>query len=230
MHSPNIVRALSKRGICSRKQAVEWVHKGRVQINHQIIRDPGRKVGDRDQILIDGKKPSFKRKRIILLHKPIGFITTRSDEKGRKTVYDLLSHSLGSQDWMFPVGRLDQDSEGLLVFTNDTALGHQLTDPRYEVPRSYEVLIDGILTLEDLDQIREGMEIGRGEKSRPAHVKILMKNTATTVLQITLTEGKNREVRRMFEALGKPVRRLLRTQFGPFRLGNLRPGEWREIN
>ena len=228
-HTDNLVRTLSKRGICSRKQAVEWVQKGRVQINGQVVYEPGRKMGPKDQILIDGKRPSSSKKRVVLLHKPAGFITTRSDEKKRKTVYDLLPPSFRGREWIFPVGRLDQDSEGLLIFTNDTELGNWLTDPAGQIPRTYEVWIRGNLTLEDLNNIRAGMEIGRGEKTRGAHVRILKKDSHSMMLQMVLTEGKNREIRRIFEILRKPVTRLIRTQFGPFRLGSLKSGEFQEI-
>lgn len=220
---------MSKKGICSRKQAVQWVQEGRVTVNGRIVLDPGLRVDPQDRILIDRKPPVRKAKRCLLLHKPPGYITTRQDERGRKTVYDLLPNDWDPNDWIFPVGRLDLDSEGLLIFTNDTDLGEHLTDPKRKVPRTYEVWLAGELLGPEVERVCGGMDIGRGEKSGLAEIKVLKKTLESTYLQIILTEGKNREIRRIFETLGNPVTRLLRTRFGPFKLGNLRPGEWREV-
>ena len=225
----NVVRILSKRGICSRKQALQWVQEGRVTVNGRTILDPGLQVDLQDRILIDRKSPARKAKRCLLLHKPSGYITTRQDERGRKTVYDLLPEDWDPNDWIFPVGRLDRDSEGLLVFTNDTDLGDRLTDPKHRVPRTYKVWLAGELSNAEVGRVCGGMEIGRGERSGAAEIKVLNRTSTATYLQIILTEGKNREIRRIFEILGKPVERLLRTRFGPFALGNLEPGEWREV-
>ncbi len=221
----NIVRILSKRGICSRKQAIGWVFEGRVTINGREVRDPGQRVKSSDRILVDGKTPSKKEKIYILMNKPRGYVTTRKDERGRKTVYDLLSDF---PDWVFPVGRLDQDSGGLLLFTNDTLWADKFTDPRNQTSRTYKVTIERPISEEDLMRIREGMVMGRGDKTRPARIKILEQDP--TFLEITLTEGKNREVRRIFETLGKPVKHLTRTRFGAFHLGSLKPGEWRKTH
>ena len=222
----NIIRVLSKKGICSRKQAVGLVKNGRIKIDGRTIFDPGKQINSRDKILLDNKPLAEKRKRYILFHKPKGYVTTRQDELGRKTVYDLLENM---DDWLFPVGRLDQDSEGLLIFTNDTAFGDRLTDPKNNVPRTYEVLIDGVITEEDLESIRKGTEIGRGETTRPATIKILNQDSSSTYVKITLTEGKNREIRRLFESLEKKVIRLIRIQFGHYKLGNIPVGMWHEI-
>jgi len=225
----NIARILSKKGVCSRKQAAQWVREGRVTVNGRIILDPGLRVDLQDRILIDRKSHIRKAKRCLLLYKPSGYITTRADERGRKTVYDLLAKDWDPNDWIFPVGRLDLDSEGLLVFTNDTDLGDHLTDPKHRVPRTYDVWIAGELSNSEVERVCGGVDIGRGERSGPAEIKVLKMTSNTTHLQIILSEGKNREIRRIFEILGKPVTRLLRTRFGPFKLGNLKPGEWREV-
>lgn len=229
LHSPchNIIRTLSKLGVCSRKQACEWVLAGRVQIKGRIIRDPGFKVRSGESILLDGKPALKKNKIYLMLHKPAGYITSRQDEKGRKTVYGLLREI---PEWIFPVGRLDQDSEGLLLFTNDTAWGEKLTNPASQIARTYRVVVDGVPSPEDLQKIQTGMDIGKGEHSQPASVKLLYSNLSSSALEMTLTEGKNREVRRIFEKLGKQVRSLLRTRFGPFRLDGLPPGRHRRIN
>ncbi len=225
--SNNLIRTLSKLGLCSRSQALVHVQAGRVTVNGRVVTDPGYKVSPRDKIVLDGKKADPQTKRYFIFHKPADCVTTRSDEKGRKTVYDYLGE-IGS--WVFPVGRLDLDSEGLLVFTNDTAYGNQLTDPANKVPRTYEVWVEGLLTVEDQRRVSKGVDIGKGETSQAAHLKILEAGEKISHGEIVLTEGKNREVRRLFDVLGKPVTRLLRTRFGPFALGHLEPGLWKEVN
>lgn len=196
-------------------------------VNGKPVTDPGYVVRPHDKIRLAGEAAKPQPKRYFLFHKPAGCVTTRSDEKGRKTIYDFLGEISG---WVFPVGRLDMDSEGLLVLTNDTVYGNQLTDPSYKVPRTYEVWVKGLLGAEDQNKISRGVDIGRGETSLPARFKIMKAELPVSHAEVTLTEGKNREVRRLFEVLGKPVVRLLRTKFGPFALGDLKPGTWKEIN
>lgn len=222
----NLIRTLSKLGLCSRSQALVHVQAGRVTVNGKVVTDPGYGVRDHDKILLEGADAKAQPKRYFLFHKPAGYVTTRSDEKGRKKIYDFLG-DIGS--WVFPVGRLDMDSEGLLVLTNDTALGHQLTDPSFAVPKTYEVWVKGLLTEEDQHKTARGLDIGMGEMSQRTHLKIIKADAEVSHAEVTLTEGKNREVRRMFDALGKPVTRLLRTRFGPFALGKMEPGAWKEI-
>jgi 23S rRNA pseudouridine2605 synthase len=222
----NIIRVLSKKGVCSRKQAVDLVLGGRVRVNGRVLLDPGRKVKAHECILLDGKTLPENVTRYILFHKPAGYVTTRKDERGRKTVYDLLG-DVG--DWVFPVGRLDRDTEGLLILTNDTSFGERLANPRFRIPRTYRVRVEGRISREELERMAEGMDIGRGERTRPAKIEILGQDHASAHLEITLAEGKNREIRRLFEAIGKPITRLVRTRFGPFRLGNLPPGKWKEV-
>ncbi|HAH32679.1 MAG TPA: pseudouridine synthase [Elusimicrobia bacterium] len=225
--SHNIIRMLSKLGFCSRKQAVEYVRDGRVTLNGRVTTSPGQPATPKDKILVDGKPPARQEKICILLNKPAGCVTTRSDELGRKTVYDYLD---GAPGWIFPVGRLDLESEGLLVFTNDTALGNRLTDPRYRIPRTYKATIDGILLQRDMERIiHGGIDIGRGEFTGPAKISPLSRQGGAQTLEITITEGKNREIRRMFEALGRRTLRLERTCFGPFKLGNIPSGSWRAV-
>lgn len=222
----NLIRTLSKMGLCSRKQALVLVQAGRVRVNGRIETNPGYVTRERDRIELDGETAKSSAKKYFLFHKPKGCVTTRSDEKGRPTVYDWLSDIEG---WIFPVGRLDLDSEGLLILTNDTAFGNQLTDPAFAVPRTYRVWTEGELNAEDKRKISAGFAIGRGEVTRPARLTIISAKENGSEAEITLTEGKNREVRRLFDALGKPVTRLLRISFGSFQLGKLKPGEWREI-
>jgi len=221
----NLIRTLSKLGLCSRTQALVHVQAGRVTVNGRCVKDPGYVVRKTDVIQLNGETVRTKAKRYFLFHKPAGCVTTRSDEKGRKTVYDYLQ---GIPDWIAPVGRLDQDSEGLLLFTNDTDFAHRMTEPKFQVKRTYEVWVKGVLGIEDTKKISVGIDIGQGERSQPARFKILS-SAELSRGEIKLTEGKNREVRRIFETLGKPVTRLLRTAYGPFALGSLPVGQWKEI-
>lgn len=223
----NIIRTISKSGLCSRKQALGLVTAGKVKINGKTITDPGYKVRDPDRILVNEKPIPKSNKRYILLHKPAGYVTTRKDELGRPTVYEFFKNI---DDWIFPVGRLDLESEGLLIFTNDTKFGNVLTDPRYKISRTYEVLASGHITDKEIEDIlNNGIDIGRGEKSKPLSFKIVPKNDDFAWYEISLKEGKNREIRRLFEALNSPVIRLIRTKYGPFSLGSIKPGKWLEI-
>jgi len=222
----NIIRTISKSGICSRKQALELVKAGKVRINGRTVLNPGFKIGKTDRIQVNKKPLTRAGKRYILFHKPPGYVTTRKDNLNRPTIYEFLKDI---SDWVFPVGRLDMHSEGLLILTNDTKLGNVLTDPRYKIMRTYNVLVTGDITDKDIETILKGIDIRRGEISRPKSVKIVSKNDVATCLEVVLREGKNREIRRLFEALNKPVIRLIRTKFGPFSLGNIEPGKWVEL-
>lgn len=199
---------------------------GKVQINGKTTFDPGYKVRNSDHILVNEKPLPKKEKRYILLHKPAGYVTTRKDELNRPTVYEFLKDI---DDWVFPVGRLDLDSEGLLIFTNDTNFGNLLTEPRYKVSRTYEVLITGQIIQKEIEAVLNGIDIGRGEKTQPTSLNILSKNDDSTWIEVSLKEGKNREIRRLFEALDKPIKRLIRVRFGPFKLGAIKPGKWIEL-
>lgn len=201
------------------------VQEGRVTVNGRCVKEPGYVVRKTDIIQLNGQMVRTQAKLYFLFHKPAGCVTTRSDEKGRKTVYDYLK---GIPEWVAPVGRLDQDSEGLLLFTNDTDFAHRMTEPKFQVKRTYEVWVQGVLGIEDTKKISVGVAIGQEERSQPARFKILT-SAEVSRGEIKLTEGKNREVRRIFEALGKPVTRLLRTAYGPFTLGSLPEGQWKEI-
>ena len=220
------MRTLPKLGLCSRTQGYELIRSGQVTVNGAIVTDPDKKVSPTDRILINGKKTQ-KKLRYILLHKPAGYVTTRKDEKFRPTAYDILG-DVG--DWVFPVGRLDKETEGLLIFTNDTAFGDYLTNPVNKIPRRYVVTIEDAISEEEKRNIFNGVDIGRGEISRPTGLKVLEKNSRISTIEITLTEGKNREIRRLFEKLGKEVKRLVRISFGPFDLSDLAAGKWCEVS
>ncbi len=223
----NIVRVLSKLGYSSRKQAVELVKAGRVSVNGRIVAHPGEKVSFSENIIVDGKKVAKKEKIYILLNKPSGYVTTRSDEKERDTVYEFIKDIKG---WVAPVGRLDKDSEGLLIFTNDTVFSDKMTDPKSKVPRTYEVLVDGRLSAEEFEKIKRGTDIGRGEASKPLSVKKLKEIPEGEIIEIVLTEGKNREIRRLLEVYGKKILRLKRVAFGRFSLGDIKPGKYKVID
>ncbi len=218
----SLARALSKLGVLSRSQAEEAVRQRRVSVNGKIITNPSYRCSmDDDRIEIDGKpvrQPAFL---YIVMNKPVGVVTTRSDERGRKTVYDLLGDA---GQWIFPVGRLDKDSSGLLLFTNDHRLGERLTNPNSKVPKTYIVTLDKPLNENDASVMRKGMMLD-DERLQPAEIKILNHQS----FEMTIHEGKNRQIRRMCESFGYTVRSLVRTQIGSFEIGTLRPGEIRQL-
>jgi 23S rRNA pseudouridine2605 synthase len=225
----SLARALSKFGLCSRKEARRWIEDGRVEVDGRVVRGPARRIDPRrHRVRVDGKAVSDATERVVLvLHKPVGYITSRADPGGRPTVYALLG-DVGR--WVFPVGRLDRDTAGLLVLTNDHRLGQRLTDPGQHVAKRYHVRLRGVPSEEALRALGEGVDLGRGEVSRPARVRSLgMDPRRTSWLEITLTEGKNRQVRRMCGAVGHDVIELVRVQVGGLALGDLAPGEWRRL-
>lgn len=180
---------------------------------------------------MDGRRVSEGGERVVIaLHKPVGLVTTRVDPGGRPTVYDALR---GLPRWVFPVGRLDRDSSGLLVFTNDHWLGERLTSPRAHVPKTYHARVRGVPDAEALATLRDGTTLDDGVTTRPATVRVIGAargaDAPSCWLEIVLTEGKNRQVRRMGAAVGHAVLELVRVAIGRFRLGTLAPGEWRAL-
>jgi pseudouridine synthase len=219
-------RMISKAGIASRTDAKAIIARGRVKVNGQIIRDPEHWVNPgRDRILLDGQPLRAEKKLYVLLYKPKGYITTARDPDGRPTVFELVK-DVGQ--YLFPVGRLDQDTSGLLLLTNDTAFAERLTNPDYHVPKSYLVKASTHLTDEQLGQLRDGLELKDGP-TRPARVERLREGGGRTFFQITITEGRNRQVRRMVEALGAKVLKLVRTSIGPIGIGSLPISRWRHL-
>ena len=207
-------RVLSKAGIGSRKQARRLIHARRVEVNGRLVENPDHWVDlDRDKVRLDGRPLARARNVYLLLHKPAGYLTTRADPQGRPTVYDLL-REVG--EWVFPVGRLDLDTSGLLLLTNDTQFGERLTNPRYSVPKTYLVKTATPLSEESLDRLRRGVRLSDGP-TRPAEVRRL----PDASFEITIAEGRNRQVRRMVEAVGSKVVALARTSIGPIRIGDL---------
>ena len=216
-------RVLSKAGVGSRTEARKWVGEGRVTVNGRVEGDPNRWVDlERDRIEFDGKPLQHAASVYLLLHKPTGYLTTYRDPEGRPTIYDLLPDR---DRYLFPVGRLDLDTSGLLILTNDTAFAERLTNPEYHIPKTYRVKATKPLSDDDLDRLRNGLELRDGP-TRPAMVKRL----GVAKFEITITEGRNRQVRRMVEALDAKVEKLVRIAIGEIGLGELASGETRALS
>jgi 23S rRNA pseudouridine2605 synthase len=210
----------------SRSEAERRVLAGRVSLNGQVVRDPDRPCHpDRDRILVDGREVQPARKLYFVLNKPAGFITTASDPQGRPTAYDLLPPGAeGAQ----AVGRLDSDTEGLLLFTNDTELAARVSDSEGGVEKEYEAVLEGKLDRGTARRFERGVELD-GALTRPARVEVLERGDGFTRVRVIITEGRNRQVRRMWEVLGHPVRALRRTRIGPILLGGLPSGQTRRV-
>jgi pseudouridine synthase len=211
-------RALSKLGLLSRAQSTEAIRAGRVRLDGHLVRDPGRRVvPERARITIDGLALHRAAWRTILFHKPRGVVTTRVDPEGRRTIYDVIGEGARG---LIAVGRLDLATSGLLLLTNDTQFANWITDPVNRVPRLYAVTVRGRLEPDDLD------ELGR---MAPGAATVRKTSGRESHLAVELREGKNREVRRLFEAIGHAVTRLKRVRLGGLDLGGLAPGSWREV-
>ena len=219
-------KLISSCGLASRRTAEEWITAGRVEVNGQKAHLGDRADLDRDTILVDGKRLTPGESRTyLMLNKPRGYVTTLSDEKGRKTVAQLVS-GCGSRVW--PVGRLDLDSEGLLLMTDDGALTQKLLHPSFEIEKEYLVWVTGNVD-RALPVLTGPMELD-GDRLNPARVRRGVNNGNTTQLSITITQGKNRQVRRMCDKAGLKVMRLKRVREGEVRLDrNLKPGQWRPL-
>jgi len=225
----SLARALSKFGVGSRKEAERWIEDGRVRVGGHVVRWPARRIDPRrDRVTVDGTRVGDDTERLVLvLHKPVGYITSRTDPGGRRTVYDLV-RDVGR--WVFPVGRLDRDTSGLLLFTNDHRLGQRLTDPDHGVAKTYHARVEGVPDESALHVLREGLPLRDGTLTRPARVRALGgARGGGTWLEIVLAEGKNRQVRRMCSTVGHDVLDLTRVAIGGLRLGDLAAGEWRRL-
>ena len=222
-------KILSQAGISSRRAAEKLIAEGRVTLNGQTVREMGTKADPAsDDVRVDGRRvKSVQRLRYILLNKPAGYVTTRSDPQKRPTVIDLLR---GVREYVYPVGRLDYDAEGLLLLTNDGDLAARLTHPRHGIERTYEARVAGMPDEDALERLRKGIPLD-GKRTLPAQVTLLNKTRSNRngILLITIREGRNRQVRRMCEAVGHPVGKLKRTKIGPLGDRLLKPGAWREL-
>jgi 23S rRNA pseudouridine2605 synthase len=219
-------RALSKLGLLSRAQAVTAVRAGRVRVDGRIVRNPAvLVVPERIRIDIDERPQPRVGWRTILLHKPSGVVTTRSDPEGRRTIYDVLGEDARG---LIPVGRLDLATSGLLLLTTDTQLANRITDPDSAVARVYVVTVRGRVDDADALRMTEGVVSGR-QRLRASAVTVRKASGRESHLTVELREGRNREVRRLFEAIGHEVTRLKRVRLGRLELGTLQPGAWREL-
>jgi 23S rRNA pseudouridine2605 synthase len=221
-------KVLAAAGIASRRGSEILISEGRVEVNAEIVTEQGRRVDpERDVIRVDGARiPPPRRHRYLALNKPRGVVTTMSDPEGRRAVADLVSE--GKKDRLFHVGRLDTDTEGLLILTNDGDFAHRLAHPSYQVPKTYIAEVAGLVGEQALSRLQRGITLEDGPV-RPTSVKIVSTAGDKTLLKITIQEGRNRIVRRTMEAVGHPVRRLSRIGIGPVRLGNLKVGEYRDL-
>ena len=226
-------KILSTAGVASRRTAETLIAQGRVTVNGQTVRELGTKADPADDdIRVDGRRiKKAERRRYLLLYKPRGYITSRSDPQRRPTVMDLLARG-GVREYVYPVGRLDYDSEGLLILTSDGDLAARLTHPRHGVEREYEVRVRGIPDEHDLERLSRGVTI-EGRRTAPTRVELAKVLEAEAgpqaLLSFVLREGRNRQVRRMCDAIGHPVVRLRRVRIGPVADPRIRPGEFRDL-
>lgn len=208
-------------GVASRRACDELIASGRVCVNGRIVKKLGTRVTNDDGVTLDGRLVQPQKKKVyVLLNKPVGYITSLKDERGRKTVLDIVN----LPERVFPVGRLDYDSEGLLILTNDGPLAHQLTHPKFQVSKTYKVTLGKKIDTVSLKQLAEGIVL---EDGPTLPCKIDYWGRSKSVVKVVLREGRNRQIKRMFAALGFKISRLKRTQFGPCDLKGLRRGEWR---
>jgi pseudouridine synthase len=233
-------KILSHAGVASRRAAEQLMLQGRVTVNGVTVRELGTRADPaRDDVRVDGRRIRTPgRRRYILINKPRGYVTTRSDPQRRRTVMDLLAErrAITPHEYVYPVGRLDFDSEGLLLLTNDGDLAARLTHPRHEIPREYEARLLGVPDDRDLERLRSGIVID-GQRTAPADVRARPRHeadrerdAAATTIRVTIREGRNRQIRKMCEAIGHPVTRLRRIAIGPITDPQLKSGEWRELS
>jgi 23S rRNA pseudouridine2605 synthase len=232
-HSPvRLNKFLADAGLASRRGADALIQSGRVIVNGLVQREPGTRVTPgQDKVILDGKPVSTRQDdppAYIMLHKPVHAVTTASDPQGRKTVLDLLPDELRARR-LFPVGRLDYMSEGLLLLTNDGEVTLRLTHPSYEHAKKYEVLVRERVTEKALAAMRQGMRLKEGERLAPVEVEADPESSGATLLRLILRQGVNRQIRRMCRDLGLTILRLRRVELGPLRLGSLGPGKWRTL-
>jgi 23S rRNA pseudouridine2605 synthase len=218
-----LAKHLAHAGAASRRAAEAMIAAGRVRVNGELVRDPARDVDEHSRVEVDGRLLAGPEPHVVYaLHKPVGVLSTASDPHGRPTVVELV----GEERRLYPVGRLDADSSGLILLTNDGELAQRLTHPRYEVPKTYRVHVGGGPVEErELRALRAGVELEDGPTA-PAQVRRV---GGEDELELTIREGRNRQVRRMCEAVGHPVLALQRIAFGPLRLGDLQPGAHRRL-
>jgi 23S rRNA pseudouridine2605 synthase len=225
-------KLISEAGVASRRAAEQLIVDGRVMVNGKTVRELGTRADpSTDDIRVDGRRLPRPERRYLLMYKPRGYVSTRSDPEHRPTVIELLERAR-IRGYFYPVGRLDYDSDGLLILTNDGSFAERLMHPRYGLERTYEARVRGVPDAKTLDRLRKGIPLD-GERTQPADVNIVHvmegKSTPQAVVEVVLREGRNRQVRRMFEAVGHPLLRLTRVRIGNIGIGILKPGEIREL-
>jgi len=223
--SMTLDRVLSRFGVASRTEARQAILSGRLKVNGQVVRDPDRWVRAEEEVFhLDGKRLRQARRTYMLFYKPKGVLTSHGDPHGRKTIYEYLGKKPG---WVSPVGRLDMDSSGLLLLTNDTEFADFVTSPESKVTKTYLVKLNGLVDDETIGRVAAGVKMKRGDRAHPESVSRVEDRGKYSWLEVVMTEGKNREVRRMFEAVGLTVLKLVRTRIGPLSLEGLEVGQWR---
>lgn len=219
-------RLLSRLGLCSRTVAVAWVRAGRVRVDGRVLRNPETWVDpDVQEVELDGRPVRAARALYLVLNKPKGYLTSAGDPRGRRTVYDLVGDAPA---WVFPVGRLDRDTSGLLLLTNDTMLAEGVTNPEVGLSKRYRVTTKTHVSEAELARLASGLVLDDGP-TRPARATLIGHRGPTSVVELELHEGRNRQVRRMFLAVGRAVKELRRVAIGPLELGALASGRWRAL-
>lgn len=228
MEKVRVQKIISESGLCSRRKAEELIADGKVTINGRVCTLGDKADPHTDSIAVNGRHIAAvpREKRYIMLNKPRGYITTMLDEQGRRIASDLL---VGVEERVVPVGRLDRNSEGLLLFTNDGEFANEITHPSRHVSKTYRVTIDGSVTEEQLMKLTTGVELDDGKITLPCSTEVLTEEPGRTVLRMTIKQGLNRQIRRMCAAVGLQVGRLRRTAIGGVKLGMLKTGEWRDL-
>ena len=228
MEEVRLQKFLANQGVCSRRKAEEYIQQGLVKVNGETVTELGRKINpEKDEVIFKGKKVGkVDKKAYILLNKPIGYVTTTTDQFGRDTVLDLVK----VKEKVLPVGRLDMYTSGALILTNDGEFIYKVTHPKYEIEKTYNVTVKGIITKDEIKKLEEGVEI-EDYTSGKAKVKILKTDTEKDIsrIEITIHEGKNREVRKMCNAIGRKVLALHRSKIEDIDVKNLKLGEWRYL-
>ena len=221
-----INKYIAQAGIASRRKADELIANGNVKINGAVMKEPGYDVQDGDKVEVNGKLLSGPKKmEYVLINKPLGMVTTVDDDKDRLTVMECVK-DIDAR--LFPVGRLDYNTSGALIMTNDGDLAYRITHPKHEVYKTYRARVAGVLSNEKVAKLRKGVDIGGFVTSR-AKVKVIKGNAHSTIVEISIHEGKNRQVRKMFAAVGNPVQELERIAIGEIRLGHLKEGHYRKL-
>ena len=222
-----INKYISQAGVASRRKADALVESGAVKVNGQVMRTVGYEVLEDDVVEVGGTTLSSKNKKVYyLVNKPIGYITSSKDERDRPTVMELVK-DIDAR--LFPVGRLDYNTSGLLIMTNDGDLSYHLTHPKHHVYKTYRALVSGVVSNEKVAKLRKGVDIG-GFITAPAKVAVIKGTTSSSLVEISIREGKNRQVRKMFKAVGNPVQNLERVAIGELKIGHLKEGHYRKLS